>query len=147
MYEYAFIVKAVHDGDTVRGTLDLGFYLRLDTALRMHGIDAPELTVTVAGHRTLNPAGEDSTLHLMQLLGGRERFAAKRLAPTFGIPGDYLALPGQEPVIVVRTRLVAGDGDTEKYGRCLGQVTLNQPAGPLDVNAAMVADGFAVPYA
>lgn len=148
LHWYGYEITRVHDGDTMGGRLDLGFYMGLDTSLRLHGINSPELTVTVAGHRSLNPDGEEATLHLLDLLG-RERFAPKRLPATFGIPGDYLVLPGQGIRCVVHTRLVAGDGDTEKYGRALGQLYLGSSDEPLglDVNAAMLATGYAVPMA
>ena len=146
LHESLFTVRAVHDGDTMKGDLDLGFFLGLSgVSLRIYGINAPELTLTQGGHRAANQAGEDATLHLLKLLGWGQ-FAGKRLPATFGIPGDYLALPGKEPVVLVRTRIKTGDGDYEKYGRILGEVFLGKsddPYGP-NIGAQMIADGFAV---
>lgn len=147
LHEYSFRVTSVHDGDTLEGDLDLGFYINLQkVALRIHGINAPELVQTVSGHRTLVQAGEDATLHLMTLLGGRSLFAAKRLNATFGIPGAYLVNPGAEIDLVVRTRLVDGDTDSDKYGRVLGEAYLGISDDPygLNIGAQMLADGFAV---
>lgn len=49
MYEYAAIVRAVHDGDTITVDVDLGWNTwRHGEVLRLAGLDAPELT-TLAG--------------------------------------------------------------------------------------------------
>lgn len=37
------VVESVHDGDTFRALLDLGFNVRLSTLIRIEGINAPEL--------------------------------------------------------------------------------------------------------
>jgi endonuclease YncB( thermonuclease family) len=143
LHENLFTITSVHDGDTVKGNLDLGYYLGLvGVDLRLFGINAPELVNTVAGHRVLNPAGENSTLHLLDLLGGRDLFSPKRTPSTFGIPGNYLVLPTVELKVVVQTRLVKGDDDYDKYGRILGEVTV--PSG-LNVGQKMITDGYAVP--
>ena len=43
MYEYTATVVNVHDGDTVRLDIDLGFSMRWETSIRLAGINAPEL--------------------------------------------------------------------------------------------------------
>lgn len=43
-YIYPATVTSVYDGDTVRVTIDVGFhYNRVDTPIRLWGIDTPEL--------------------------------------------------------------------------------------------------------
>ena len=45
MYEYIAKILTVHDGDTCRVDIDLGFGVSLkNQAMRVHGIDTPELT-------------------------------------------------------------------------------------------------------
>jgi micrococcal nuclease len=49
MYEYQAVIVSVHDGDTVRADVDLGFSLTWRAMdLRLYGINAPELS-TPAG--------------------------------------------------------------------------------------------------
>jgi micrococcal nuclease len=49
MYHYPAIVVDIHDADTMRVNVDLGFSLTLrELPLRLHGINAPELS-TEAG--------------------------------------------------------------------------------------------------
>lgn len=44
MYEYTATIFSVHDGDTLRMSLDLGFDIfRQDMDMRLFGVDAPEL--------------------------------------------------------------------------------------------------------
>jgi endonuclease YncB( thermonuclease family) len=44
MYEYAAVIRSIYDGDTCRADVDLGFGVWIsDMALRLLGIDAPEL--------------------------------------------------------------------------------------------------------
>ena len=43
MYQYKFKVLKVIDGDTVDGTIDLGFGILLKERIRLLGIDAPEI--------------------------------------------------------------------------------------------------------
>ena len=45
MFDYAATIVSVHDGDTVRADIDLGFGCWIkNQPLRIYGIDAPELT-------------------------------------------------------------------------------------------------------
>lgn len=48
MYEYAAKLESVHDGDTLRCVVDLGFGLAIKQDLRLYGLDCPELA-TPAG--------------------------------------------------------------------------------------------------
>lgn len=43
LYCYDADVLDVYDGDTCRGILDLGLDVKVKTAMRLHGINAPEL--------------------------------------------------------------------------------------------------------
>ena len=42
-YRYRIRVVRVIDGDTVEADVDLGFYTRIRTNLRIYGVDCPEL--------------------------------------------------------------------------------------------------------
>jgi micrococcal nuclease len=48
MYEYRINITRIVDGDTVDGTIDLGFNVSINVRVRLAGIDAPE-------SRTSNP--------------------------------------------------------------------------------------------
>lgn len=120
--EYLITVTSVHDGDTLTGSRRLLSNLSQDhQPIRLAGINSPELTVMVDGKRVLSEQGEIATKALMSLVTANRQytFAATRSRGAFGIPGDYLATPGQEPLLVLRTDPTAVD-ETEKYGRILG---------------------------
>lgn len=62
MYEYNITIISVHDGDTFRGNVDLGFGVWIfDVSFRLNRINAPELSST-------NPAGRLSRDTLRDLL-------------------------------------------------------------------------------
>ena len=42
MYEYKFTLDRVVDGDTVDGSIDIGFQMLMFKRLRLYGINAPE---------------------------------------------------------------------------------------------------------
>lgn len=44
MYDYQAAVLTVHDGDTLKLRVDLGFYIHDDMTIRLAGINAPELS-------------------------------------------------------------------------------------------------------
>jgi endonuclease YncB( thermonuclease family) len=81
-------VTGVHDGDTIRVTADLGWHVKIDTLVRIDGIDAPELE-TPAGKvardflATLLPAGTPVTVVSKQLLGSREKYGRVLADVTF----------------------------------------------------------------
>jgi endonuclease YncB( thermonuclease family) len=120
LHYYDSKIVSVHDGDTVRLDLDMGFHLWvLNRQCRFLGVWAPELGTLKAP----SPEGEAATQHLMKLLG-RERFSATRTrTPGFGILGDYLALPGMEPEVIVQT-MADKSNELDKYGRVLGSLWL-----------------------
>lgn len=148
MWDYQAQVTAVHDGDTIKVNIDLGFHMTLNGVwVRLDGINAPELLQS----KDINGVpvtGELATLHVMKLLSSTLAFSPKRTRSYFGRPGDYLVAGAPIPCRIT-TRLEKGaTDDFEKYGRVLGRVTVASPTGEdLDVNAAMLADGFAVPDA
>lgn len=148
LYTYRGVVTSVHDGDTFRVYLDLGFDFTYAypkaKPVRVYGINAPELTTMVNGKKVLNQAGEDSTQHLMTLMGGAGLFASKRTAPVFGTPGDYLYIAPQPLYVVVESKINLAPTDFEKYGRILGRVTMGAVEGGLNLGAQMLADGAAV---
>ena len=43
LYTYRFIPERCVDGDTIDGTVDLGFTVKTDQRFRLYGIDTPEL--------------------------------------------------------------------------------------------------------
>lgn len=43
MYTYKLEVTSIYDGDTLNGTVDLGFNIRMDIKIRLSRIDTPEL--------------------------------------------------------------------------------------------------------
>ncbi len=72
MYEYPAIVRKVHDGDTIRADIDLGFSTWIHwESLRLFGINAPELgtpegNVSQAWLATLLPLGTNITVRTEQ---------------------------------------------------------------------------------
>ena len=59
LYAYRATVLSVHDGDTVRASLALGFSVAFDADLRLLGCNAIELAA---------PGGAEARQHLAQLL-------------------------------------------------------------------------------
>lgn len=137
MYEYDALVDIVHDGDTVHVQLDLGINIWAKVWVRLDGINSPELGMTKA----LIPEGEESTLALMEMLGGRALFSEERTPSTFGIPGNYTVVG---PLIPVRINTKMGK-ETEKYGRLLGRIYLRQgeTLAEISLNDQMVTSGHA----
>lgn len=131
---YTAAIDRVHDGDTIHATIfvpGIGFNMAMlfYAEVRLAGINAPELTGVNA------VAGEAATIGLMQLLTFVPN--GKRTRPVFGTPGDYLT---DSPVTLKLH--VDSTNEREKYGRVLGTPIV----GGMDVCAAMIAGGFAVPY-
>lgn len=52
MYEYAAKLVSIHDGDTLRADVDVGFSVTIRMDLRLLGLDCPELK-TEAGKAAL----------------------------------------------------------------------------------------------
>lgn len=79
MYDYNAILVAVHDGDTVKVDVDLGFDAHYITWIRLVGINAPELST---------PAGLVARDALVALLppGTRLRLQSSKAASP--VPAD-----------------------------------------------------------
>ena len=58
LYTYKSTVTAVHDGDSLRLAVSLGFHLTVDITCRLHGLNARELAA---------PGGAEARDHLTQL--------------------------------------------------------------------------------
>jgi micrococcal nuclease len=112
-YQYKATVIDVHDGDTVRLDVDLGFRVHFNLQSRLYGINAPELN-TVEGRRArshllfLLGAGDatpTNTIYLRTIKDGQEKY------------GRYLAelfrrdLPGMPSV----NQLMVSDGFAVAY--------------------------------
>jgi micrococcal nuclease len=108
MYEYAATVIGVVDGDSVRLDVDLGFSIRQRMALRLWGIDAPEI---VGETRAAGEAARD-------FLRGLLPVGAKVRITTFKDKGDKYgrllanvwlsAVPAPDDASVNRRMLDAG---------------------------------------
>jgi len=125
MYEYKFKFNRVIDGDTVDGTIDLGFGIQAKKRIRLVGINAPET-------RTRDQEEKKK---------GKE--AKKRLA--------VLLRHGQKQAegLVITTSL----DKTGKFGRVLGDIKYKyaeDPYGPWvgwkSINEQLVEEGLATPY-
>lgn len=118
MYEYAAQVIAVYDGDTVTLDVDLGLRTwNRGGKYRLYGINAPELRSAATD---TTHSGIEARDHLTGLLG-------------------FPHADGSPDTLTVRTYKDA----TEKYGRWLAELIRDDG---VDVNASMVADGYAVIY-
>lgn len=53
MYEYQAVVNRVIDGDTIEVSIDLGFYIRWITPVRLYGINAAETNSTDPAERAM----------------------------------------------------------------------------------------------
>ena len=108
---------AVHDADTIRAEIDLGFEVRVTWSLRLLGIQAPE--VSGAG---VTPEEREAGLAARDVLRG------------------LLLTPiGKVYVRTVRDK-------AEGRGRYLATVFLEQGLDTWDVNALLVREGHAVAY-
>ena len=72
MYEYKATILEVVDGDSVKTDLDLGCGVRIRMAIRLDGIDAPEV---VGESRATGLAARD---HLVSLISNKTVFVATR---------------------------------------------------------------------
>ena len=121
MYEYNFKLSRVVDGDTVDGTIDLGFDIQVKKRIRMVGIDAPE---TRLQRKILSVADREKE----KQLGLLAKAKLKEL------------LKGQR--ITIRTQL----DKTGKFGRVLGVLITHETEAPLNINNYMVLNGYAQKY-
>ena len=105
MYEYRFTVNRVIDGDTVDGTIDLGFGIYTKKRIRLDGINAPE---TRTRDKEEKARGKEVTKRLRQLLRHGQK---------------------QAEGLVITTTL----DKTGKFGRVLGNIKYKyaeDPYGP-----------------
>lgn len=61
-YQYAGLVLDVHDGDTYKVDVDLGFRVHTQQQIRLHGVDCPELATE---------AGKAARDYVVGLIAGR----------------------------------------------------------------------------
>ena len=110
-------VNRVLDGDTIDGTIDLGFDLFKKERVRVAGVDTPEKRTRNLEEKAL---GIDATNWLKQKLE------------------DVLA---GDDELIVRTELRGGVG---KYGRLLGWLYIGDSTDSL--NQQMITEGYAHAY-
>lgn len=117
-WTYACRVLSVHDGDTIRAEVLLGFDVAFTTTLRLVGIQAPEV-------------------------GGPNVSAEEKAA---GIAArDFLRTLLDQPdsLLYVRTEKDRAEG----RGRYLATLYAERPNGQVvDLNARMVAEGHAIAH-
>ena len=117
MYEYNAKVTSVHDGDTFKATVDLGFSVFVEQTFRMQGINAPELKAPTL------LSGTASRDKLRELILDKE-IIIKSFKPESSLKqekyGRYLAM-----VYIF-----------DEYSRRFS----------LNANKLMIDGGFAVPY-
>lgn len=121
----ATVVRVV-DGDTVVLDLDLGWHVTYRARCRLAAVNAPEMDTE---------EGREARL-----------YASAELAK--GVPSVVLAHDPGAAATAVGARVVFVSHQLDKYGRPLGQVLISDPqGGSVDLGAALLADGHAVPMA
>ena len=121
MYEYGFKLDRVVDGDTVDGTIDLGFGISVKKRIRLLGINAPETR--------LQRKIKDET----------KRIAEKEL----GLRAkDKLADMLHNQEIIIQTKL----DKTGKFGRVLGTLLIEQSEEKLNINEFLLSKGYVRKY-
>ena len=124
MYEYGFKLDRVIDGDTVDGTIDLGFGISVKKRIRLLGINAPETRLQ------------------RKIKNETKRIAEKEL----GLRAkDKLADMLHNQEIIIQTKL----DKTGKFGRVLGTLLINdfgieEPR--LNVNQFLLSKGYVRKY-
>lgn len=118
MYEYAATIIDVHDGDTLRATVDLGFHVTLTETFRLYGINAPELFGATRAQGMIS----------------RNALAAMVLGKVVTMQSYKITERPHTP-------------KSDSFGRWLAVILLPQADGPmLDVCMWMIQSGFAVAY-
>ena len=121
MYEYSFKLDRVIDGDTVDGTIDLGFGIYTHKRIRLLGIDAPETR--------LQSKIKDKNQRLLEKKAGlRAKAKLKEI------------LDSQE--IVINTQL----DKSGKFGRILGTLLTKESDSLLNINKLLLAQGYVKEY-
>ena len=121
MYEYGFKLDRVVDGDTVDGTIDLGFGISVKKRIRLLGINAPETR-----------------------LQRKIKDEAKRLAEKeLGLRAkDKLSDMLHNQKIIIQTKL----DKTGKFGRVLGTLLIEQSEEKLNINEFLLSKGYVRKY-
>lgn len=111
VYQYAATLVAVHDGDTITVTVDLGFRVAVTTPVRLLGINAPELstaagkvsaewtrqwfgtygtTLTIVSAKSLDEYGDKYGRYLatVYIRGGTQSFNDAIVAAGYALPWD-----------------------------------------------------------
>ena len=121
MYDYGFKLDRVVDGDTVDGTIDLGFGISVKKRIRLLGINAPETR-----------------------LQRKIKDEAKRLAEKeLGLRAkDKLSDMLHDQRIIIQTKL----DKTGKFGRVLGTLLIEQSEEKLNINEFLLSKGYVRKY-
>lgn len=69
MYTYKIKITSVYDGDTVNGTVDLGFNVHMDIKVRLARIDTPELRDKDVKKKELAYQARDFLRDIVKLYG------------------------------------------------------------------------------
>jgi len=121
MYEYGFKLDRVVDGDTVDGTIDLGFGISVKKRIRLLGINAPETR--------LQRKIKDETARIAEKeLGLRAK--------------DKLSDMLHDRKIIIQTKL----DKTGKFGRVLGTLLIEQSEEKLNINEFLLSKGYVRNY-
>jgi micrococcal nuclease len=108
-YEYAATVRSIHDADSLRADVDLGWSTwRRNEPLRLLGIDAPELST---------PAGKAALAHLRTLLTVGQTITVQTVKDEREKFGRMLAViwPGPTPAGLSVNQLLIDAGHAKAY--------------------------------
>lgn len=123
MYEYKFTLDKVVDGDTIDGTIDLGFKTFVKKRMRLLGIDAPEIRL------------QSKIKDLEERKKEKERgLLAKQELTNL--------LKGKNKILIARTKL----DKSGKYGRILAQIIVEENGSHTNVNDLLLLYGYVRKY-
>lgn len=101
VYIYGAVVEAVHDGDTFHAAIHLGFFVDIHPAVRILGINAPELSAL--------PAGPAALAHLLELIPVGTRLILKSEKPDkYGGRVDAAVIRASDGLDVGRQMILDG---------------------------------------
>jgi len=116
-FVYEAKVIEIHDGDTIKVEIDLGFQMKFTDKIRFYGLNAPELKIRNENKKLVeNPLGTQ-TLNIVK---------------DFIKPGD---------TIVIETV----KDKKEKFGRYLANIYVTKGSEQIFLNDHLLNNGFAVP--
>ena len=121
MYEYKFQLERIIDGDTVDGSIDLGFGISVRKRIRLLGINAPET-------KLLSKIKNEADRYA-------ERDAGLRAKDKLGE-----LLTGKE--VIIQTQL----DKTGKFGRVLGTLITQDEGQNLNINEFLLSKGYVRKY-